>query len=521
MEIEKSPHLPAAAFAIFVATGLTACGGGSESTSITPIVSAQQACDSLGGKSVGGATVTAATIVGATATVPAYCKISATISPSLNLELDLPNNWNGKLVYEGGGGYDGSIQGVVYSPGVLGGGYAVVQSNGGHIGAPLDASFASDPHLASLFGSGSVPTAAAAAKEMLKFAYGNVPQRSYYEGCSNGGREGLMAAQRNPDLFDGVIARAPAYNWTGTMGMFNRMAKALGGAGAAFTHGKVATLATAVRSACDGNDGAVDGVVSNPSACHFDPNALRCPNGADSGDSCLSDPQLAVVTSWTTSASFGNGAYVSPGWALSGNEDDPGSWATWLTGSTGNGSNGLQNLLQDTTVKNYLVRDPNANSLAYDWNSNPEAILALGALNDATDTNLTPFKNTGAKLILWHGTSDSALTYRATTAYYEGLKTAMGGQTATDSFVRYYLAPGVNHCIGGAGADTVDLVSALDNWVTQGIDPGQPIAAKLNTDGSLLFTRPLCKYPQYPRYTGPANDANAAKDASNYTCTTP
>jgi len=328
---------------------------------------------------MGGATVAAAAMVDATAASPAYCKINATVAPSLHLELAVPDNWNGKLLYAGGGGFDGLIQGAIWSgPGVLAGGYAIVQSNGGHVGSSaLDASFASDPDLASLFGSGSVPATTAAAKEMLHAAFGKDPERSYFEGCSNGGREALMAAQRNPALFDGIIARAPAYNWTGLMGHFHRNAKAITVPGAGFTSAKISLLARGVRDACDGKDGIVDGIVSNLSACNFDPNVLRCPAGADTGDTCLSDTQLAVVHSWTTSASFGNGAYTSPGWALSGNEDDPsgpggaGGWPTWLTGSTGNGSDGLQALFQDGIVKYYLAKDPTANSLAYDWDSNP------------------------------------------------------------------------------------------------------------------------------------------------------
>ena len=522
--ISTNPHSQVA-LAIIVILGIAGCGGGrDESNPQESALSLQQSCERLHGKTVGAATITEATMIDAKDNLPAHCKVSAAISPSLSIELLLPGNWNGKMVYSGGGGYDGSITSLQYfysGPGILRAGYAIAQSNGGHDGSPLDASFASNPYLAYLFGSGSVPTAATTAKEMLQVAFGKAPERSYFEGCSNGGREGLMAAQRNPDLFDGIIARAPAYNWTGTMGAFNRTAKALAAPGGAFSEAKIALLAKGMREACDANDGIVDGVVSNRSSCNFDRSALRCPSGADAGDSCLSDAQLAVVSSWTTIANFGNGAYASPGWPLSGNEDDPQAWAIWVSGATGNGSTGLQYFFQDTTVKNYLARDANANSLTYDFDSNQGALLGLASLNDATNTDLRPFMNAGAKLILWHGTNDSALSNRATTIYYEGLKTAMGGQATLDKFVRYYQAPGVNHCFGGPGADSVDLVTVLDNWVTQGSEPGQPIASKRNTDGSTAFTRPLCQYPQYPRYIGPANDANAAKLAANYRCMAP
>ena len=522
--MRKTPKQPVLAMtlAVIASMGISGCGGSDDAPPPRISLSAQQVCDALKGKSAGGASVTDASMVPATSAGPAYCKVSALISPQLVMQVQLPDNWNGKLLYAGGGGYDGSIQNFVWSgPEILKAGYAIVQSNGGHIGTSVaDASFAADPFLASMFGSGSVPTTAAAAKDMLHLVYGKAPDRSYYEGCSNGGREGLMAIQRNPDLFDGVIVRAPAYDWPGFMGAFNRNAKAIAASGAAFTAGKILLLAKAVRDTCDAADGIADGVVSNPSACNFDPAVLRCPGGSDAGDSCLSDAQLAVVNTWTSTSSFANGAYTYQGWALTGNEDDPGGWPQWLTGATGNGSGSAQFLLQDATVKSYLSNDPNANSLTYDWNSNTAALFTMAALNSATNADLSPFVSHGGKPLLWQGTSDMALSHRATTAYYQKLQATLGASTV-GSFARYYQAPGVDHCSGGPGADSVNLVAVLDQWVTKDKAPENLVASKLNTDGSVAFTRPLCQYPQYPRYTGPSNDAKAATLAENYTCTSP
>jgi len=304
------------------------------------------------------------------------------------------------------------------------------------------------------------------------------------------------------------------------MGAFNRTAKALAAPGGAFSAAKTATLAAAVRTTCDGLDGIVDGVVANQAACNaaFSPATLRCAGGADTGDTCLSDAQLAVVTSWTTDAVFtGSPTYRNAGWSLTGNEDDPGAWAAWETGN-GTVTNALQYLFQDTTVKYYLARDPAANSLTYTpWDQNQNALFAMASLNDATNTDLRPFRDSGAKLILWHGGNDAALSRNATTEYYTNVKTVVG-DASTDTFVRYYVAPGVNHCAGGPGADTVDLLSALDGWVVNGNAPGTLTAQKLDTAGAVTFSRPLCQHPLYPRYTGPANDAAAATLATNYTC---
>ena len=502
---------------------LSACGS-SDDDATTPAVTAQQACTTLSGKTIAGAALTAAAVP-ASGAEPTYCKVTGTIAPALNFELRLPDAWNGKLYYTGGGGYDGSLYVGGPPTAALKQGYATAASDSGHQGSLLSADFAlTDTVAAQLFGSLSVPTVMSTALETVTAAYGTPPSKSYYEGCSNGGREGLMAVQRNPNLFDGVIARAPAYNWVGFMGAFNRTAKALAAPGGAFSTAKTALLAKHVRDACDALDGIVDGVVSNPAACTpalVNVNALRCAGGADTGDACLSDAQLAVVTSWTTDAVFsGSSTFRNAGWPLTGNEDDPGAWAAWETGG-GNVTGALQFLFQDTTVKNYLARDPAANSLTYaPWDQNQNALYAMAALNDATNTDIRPFINSGAKLILWHGGNDGALSVNSTAEYVANMRNAVGA-TDADASTRFYVAPGVDHCAGGPGADSADLLTALDQWVTKGTAPATLTAEKRDASGALTFALPLCQYPQYPRYTGPANDAAAAKLATNYTCTAP
>lgn len=508
--------------ALAVAT-LAACGGsGDDTPGPAANSSAAQACARLAGQTLAGAAVTTATTVAATATEPLYCKVNATIAPQLHLELRLPQQWNGKLYYEGGGGYNGSI------PALGGGnlralqqGYATVNSDSGHSGSGLSAAFAlNDPVAAELFGSLSVPTVMSSAREMLAAAYGEAPERAYFEGCSNGGREALMAAQRNPNLFDGIIARAPGYNWVGIMGHWNRNEKAVAAPGGQINAAKLGLLAQAVRNACDAQDGIADGIVSNPQACTFDPAVLRCAGGADASDSCLSDAQLAVVASRTSPAAFAGGAYTSAPLALNGNEDDAvAGWGPWVTGN-GDVRSALHYLFQDTTVKHYLARDPAQDSLAYAYESNLDALNSMAALNDATNTDLRPFMRSNAKLILWHGGSDPSLSPHATTDYYQAATAAVGGQAAADTFMRYYVAPGVGHCEGGPGADQTDLLGPLDAWVTKGTAPGTLSATK-SADGATLASRPLCRHPQYPRYTGPANDADAAALAANYSCTMP
>ena len=492
---------------------LTSCRGGS--------VTAQMACATLSGKPIGGAMLTTA-VIPASGTVPMYCKVNGTLAPALNFELRLPDAWNGKLYYAGGGGYDGVMTELVVPP--LTQGYAEVVSDSGHQGDGMSADFAlNDTFAAQLFGSLSVPTVMSTALKILPAAYGASPTKSYFEGCSNGGREALMAVQRNPNLFDGVIARSPGYNWVGFMGAFNRTAKALAAPGGAFSPAKTALLAKHVREACDGLDGIVDGVVANPAACTakvVNVTALRCAGGADKGDTCLSDAQLAVVKSWTTDAVFkGSDTFRSKGYNLTGNEDDPHGFGIWVSGD-GNVKKAGQYMFQDTSVKYVLARDPNADSLKYTWDKNQSALYSMAALNDATRTDIRPFINSGGKLIVWHGGSDAALSVNSTIEYMANMQKSVGEPNA-GAATRFYVAPGVNHCVGGVGADKTDLLTVLDQWVTKGIAPANLTAQKVDANGAVTLTLPLCQYPQYPRYTGPANNAAAAKLAKSYACMSP
>ncbi|MDB5871684.1 MAG: Feruloyl esterase [Ramlibacter sp.] len=533
-----------------VTTAIVACGGGNSAPAPVPApLDAVQACSSLTGQTIAGARVTSASVVAETATVPKYCNVAATIEPALNLELRIPNSWNGKLHYGGGGGFNGFIQQIYDAAGggtdldnhglnlsALKQGYINVSSDGGHKGKiptaeAVDASWVPGNAAAEkLYAGDAIPAVAAAAVEMIRKAYGAAPSRSYFEGCSNGGREALISAQRYPDLFDGIISRAPASNFVASVGSFQtNMKVTVLNPTLNFTPAKVALLSNAVLAACDGLDGVVDGLVSNPAACTFTAatarTQLRCTGGADTGDTCLSDAQLAVVDTWTSPKTFA-GRYTTPGWPLSGNEKATDNWDTWLFG-------GKQFAFQYGAISGFIQKDPTTgplppmdatavNTLFFDFDAPASAagLAGFSATGDALNADLRPLASKGRKLIMWHGGADPALSVKNTTSYYQSVVAAVGGQASADAFARYYIAPGVNHCHGGAGADKSDLLSALDTWVTNGTAPATLSAAK-TTSGVTTFTRPLCAYPLYPRYVGPANDANAAKVAANYSCVTP
>ncbi|NLD68951.1 MAG: tannase/feruloyl esterase family alpha/beta hydrolase [Limnobacter sp.] len=515
----KSPESGSRILLLSVACAfaLTACSDDDDDDPAPLELSAQEACDALSGRMIAGATVNAASLVPASGTVPEYCLLSARIDPKLNFEVRLPSDWNGKLHYGGGGGFNGSIPAA--NANALSKGFAQVSSDSGHQANGRDGSWALDDQEAlTNFAYLSIPTVTAATREIVRERYGSEPSRTYFEGCSNGGREALMNAQRFPEVFDGIIARAPAYRFTGLLLGFNRTAKALAAPGGAFTEGKVATLASAVLAACDGLDGVEDGIVSNLQACTFDASSLRCPNGGDAGDQCLSDAQLAVVDSWTSDMALGTGQHLNTGWPLTGNEAEPAGWRAWVTGDPTASPPVVpaQFSFQEGLVKYMLNKDPALDTLSYSPDANPGAVLALSAVLDSSNPNLTQFRARGGKLILWHGASDPAISVDGTTRYYNEAVAAAGGQATADQFMRYYIAPGVLHCSGGPGADQVDLLESLDAWVTDGDAPGTLAASKLSA-GTPVLTRPLCVYPMYPRYNGSGDPALAA----SYTCTSP
>ena len=515
----RLPTLWAAGFLAFAACGLIASGKALASSD-APTRGAALACATLSGRTIGGVAVTVA-LVPASASAPTYCKVEGVIAPALDFELRLPESWNGKLYYGGGGGYDGVMPDLVVAP--LTQGYAEVVSNGGHRGDGMSAAFIeNDPRAAELFGSRSVPTVMAVAVKVLTAAYGAPPSRSYFEGCSTGGREALMAVQRDPELFDGVIARAPAFNWVGLMGQFHEVARALAAPGGEFTHAKIAIVAKRIRDACDGLDGIRDGIVSNPAACTAEVvniAALRCARGKDLGDGCLSDAQLAAFRAWINDVHYAGGAFAK-GHPLTGNEDDPDNFGLWAT-SGGDVRKGGAFIMQDSTLQYYLAHDPKADSLGYSpWDRDQKAIDAMSAQIDATRTDIRPFIIKDGKLIVWQGGADAASSVNSTIDYMTRMAKTVGSANATAS-TRLYVAPGVNHCHGGPGADEVDLLTVLDQWVTNGIAPDTLVAKKLDAKGAVAFSRPLCPYPSYPRYVGSSDDPAAAKLAASYACTPP
>ncbi|MFY1693091.1 tannase/feruloyl esterase family alpha/beta hydrolase [Plantactinospora sp. WMMB782] len=454
-----------------------------------------------------------------------YCDVQAAIfpvdpaAPDIRMRLGLPVGWNRAAMMFGGGGFNGTVPNLAQNvpfgrpdqPAPLARGYATFGSDSGHQAGPagsLDGSFAMNDEALRNFAAGdALRKTRDAAVHLIRRGYGAGPSRAYFAGGSTGGREALVVAQRWPDAFDGVISAYPAWNNTAEVLHLGHIAQVMSRPGAFPGPAKQTLLYESVLAACDGRDGVEDGIVSNPDGCHFDPRVLRCPRGADTGDDCLSDPQIASVVAASTPLRWpyriASGERYYPGFPLLSGADMRTPVLGFGTSAPANPmpvTSGYGVQYWDQWVKYFLTRDPGHNSLDVDprrpgrW---LPRISHLSTIQDRNDPDLRPFARSGGKLLLLHGAADELVSHWSTNDYYRRVLGTVGpGQTR--QFMRYYLVPGANHANVGAPAFAAnwDSLSALERWVEQGRPPVEPVAV----DGRDGRTRPLCEYPGWPRY---------------------
>jgi hypothetical protein len=485
---------------------LVGCGGSddAESSSTTKL-----ACtDFKAGQTIGDGVIVSATAVAASGPLPEHCDVRGTLAPKTTFAIRMPTQWNKRTVYVGGGGFNGNL--AAPNAQYLTSGFAQMASTGGN-DVPNTANFALDPLALNDYSYLSVHRTYQVGKEIVRSFYGENETKNYFNGCSKGGQEALIEAQRWPADFDGIVAMAPAIQLQSLFLGFTRNNKLIFAPGGNLTPAKLATLNQAILAACDAQDGASDGILSQPKLCTFNPAALRC-TGADS-DACLTDPQITTASSLYGTWSI-NGKQYLPGFY-------PGSEVAWngtQTGAVTAATPRYSNLFADQYVRYFVTQDPAASAFTFDPVPWLPRITQLSLLSDSNDASLTAFRARGGKLILYHGLADSAISPKDTEAYYQAVVAAAGGQAEADKFVKAFFNPGVGHCSGGPGADTVDLLTPMVNWVESGIDPATSgITATKVAQGATVLSRPLCPYPQYPRYKG----SGALTDAGNFVCTQP
>jgi len=443
-------------------------------------------------------------------------------------ELRMPDDWNGRLLFQGGGGLDGIVQPAIGASGsferpALSRGYAVVSTDGGHEAdpkAPQDmGSFGADPQALADYQYLSTKTVTDAAKALLVKHYGEQPKHSYFRGCSNGGREGLMAVQRYPEYFDGVIAGAPAFRLTRAMiaEAWNTMqysaaaphdAQGKPELRKAYSDSDLQLVSHAVLAKCDALDGVKDDLISNPEACHFDPAELQCTG--EKTDACLSAAQVTALKKAMAGPLDSQGKALYSTWPYDSGISGEG-WRAWILGS------------EKMPAINTLIFPPAINQMALAGKQPPIDIFHFDFDRDATRlekaaaaslnadaTNLDEFRKRGGKLILYTGMSDPVFSANDLIHYYRDVMQTSGGEKPTFEFARLFLLPGVNHCGGGPGLDSFDSLTAIEKWVEDDDAPAHMIAKGSAFPGR---TRPMCPYPLTPIYNGWGNPENAASFA--------
>ena len=497
-----------------------------------PRVAAQAsagACATLGQHALPDTKITAAEVVtggsfappGAPnpiANLPPFCRIAGAIAPTresnIRFEVWMPmENWNGKFAGVGNGGWAGTIS---FGPMAeqLRRGYATASTNTGHDAAPgLNmAKFAYDqPEQLIDFAYRAHHETAVKAKALVQAFYGKPPARAYFIGCSSGGYEGLMEAQRFPDDYDGIVAGAPANNWTRLMaGDFDGVLAVLKDSSSHLPPPALSLLYRSALAACDTIDGVADGVLDDPRRCKFDPAALTCA-GDRTPPACLAKPQVEaarrVYRGLTDPAS---GAQLYPGLV-------PGSEPFWPHRDPANPFP-----IPLSHYKWLVFADP-----AWDWRSfdfsdpadyqaHVKAEARYAPILNATSPDLRAFRKRGGKLLQYHGWNDQLIAPQNSIDYYQSVEAFFGSGGDVQSFYRLFMAPGMAHCSGGTGPNAFDMQAALEQWVERGVAPDAVVATRA-INGIVDRLRPLCPYPKVAVYRG-SGDTN---DAANFSCREP
>src|SRR5262245_61590175 len=474
--------------------------------------------------------------------LPEHCVVRGIIEPRTGIpdnraygtmfELRVPTKWNGRFFFQGQGGTGGSVVAATgqsqLPPGnspPLAAGWAVVSFDGGHEGG--DAAFGLDPKAKTDFAYHSMDIAAVTAKVLIAQYYGQGPRRSYFAGCSNGGRQGMMFSQRFPTYFDGIIAGSATYRLSvsyvdSSWGLQQLTAIAPPGASGApimanaFSNADLTLVANDILAVCDGRDGVIDGMVLNTNACNFkdyDPGRLQCTGSKT--PTCLTPAQVTALKNLQRGARDSKNHQLYNLWPW-----DPGiggtQWRSWKLGtSTTPTPNAIKFSFCSTSV-GYLYLTPPVpgfDCLTMNFDTDP-ARLAENSFLDADNPDLRAFRDHGGKILWYHGTVDPSTPSTETLRYYGNMTAATTGSTAlSEEFARVFVVPGFGHCNGGSALDRFDPLTPMVNWVEKGIPPEQMTATGTNFPGR---SRPLCVYPKTAWYNG----TGSIEEATSFTCGT-
>jgi hypothetical protein len=461
--------------------------------------------------------------------LPGFCRVTGVLRPTadskISFEVWIPESgWNGRFLGVGNGGFAGSI-GYQQLAGNLQRGFATAGSDAGHSAEAEDATWAfGHPEKIKDFGWRAVHLTTARAKEIVAAYYGKPIAKAYFDSCSDGGREALMEAQRFPEDYDGILAGAPANNWVHMLSSGVDVAQTVRGDPRSYISSmKLPAIQRATLAACDAQDGVKDGIINDPTKCRFNPQILLC-KGEESID-CLTQPQVNSLKKYYQGGVDSQGKSIFPGFVLG----DETGWHDWVVGHGPGAASG------DSYVRSYfsymVSGDPKWNVLTANVDASlQKAAATTGAELDSTNPDLSEFAARGGKLILYHGWNDTGISPWNTIHYYDSVEKQMGVEKAS-SVVRLYMAPGVEHCLGGpgpsffgqfglstTGASKYGIFDSLVDWVEKSTPPESIVATKYapvaDEANKVAMTRPLCPYPQVAKYKG-TGDTN---DAANFLC---
>jgi feruloyl esterase len=472
---------------------------------------------------------------------PAHCIVRGSAAPRTGVdgkpyetrfELRLPTEWSGRFLYQGGGGNDGVVAPAAgrntgsFPETGLQRGFAVVTTDAGHQGGTPE--FGLDPIARVDHAYAAHGRVATIALAIVSRYFGRAPDRKYFVGCSGGGRQGMMFAQRYPSYFDGIAICAPAMSVSSgatiaaawdtqtylSIAPVNEHGQRV--LSRAFSDADLALVARKITEACDAADGATDGMVLRPDACRFDPKRLRCSGAKD--PNCLTSEQVSALarTFGGPRNSSGRRLYVGQLW-------DPGiatpGWRQWKLGTSQTGTPNAANttLMAGALAHEFFTPpDPAFAITRFDFDRDPTRMEAFSAVYDTyRDATLGEFRTRGGKLLIFHGTADPIFSALESIDYYQRLTRNNGGAESTARWARLFLVPGMNHCAGGPATDSFDGLGAIVNWVEKGDAPARIEASGRSGDSSLAGrTRPLCPYPSYARYRG----NGSLDDSANFTC---
>ena len=449
-----------------------------------------------------------------------HCKVTGVISTEIRFDVLLPDTWNRRFAMGGGGGFVGSVQNQFVD--VVNRGYATAGTDTGHQSPGMAAGWAlANPERQINYGFLGVHRTAEVAKAIVRAYYGSDSAYSYFLGCSNGGRQALMEAQRYPADFDGIVSGAPAYDFTRIAASFVTHAKATFPDPSNLTTSTVspadlALVASAALDSCDIADGVKDAVIDQPSSCRFSLDRVKaCPNDVAAAD-CLTTTSRAALAR-IYAPIVGPAGEIYPGQPVGG-EADRGGWLEWITGASPRdaGQQRRESAQCAVRVRHGVLQVLRLRRPAWDYRRFDVATWAAdtrvaATILNADSVDLSAFKQRKGKLLLWHGWADAALNAQSTINYYERLKVA---DPHTPDYARLFLMPGVLHCMGGAGPDSVEWIDAIAGWTEKGDAPDRVIATKRGADGAPTRTRPLCPHPQRAVYNG----TGSPDDAASFTC---